>query len=261
MRAWRVNADFSRVLSELPKRAPPPGGATLRMQSAPVLSYLKQVIEGGLSYLLPPAPFTPGTNGIGVIEAVGPGVKHLVPGQRVILDPHLVVDERVREPAQILPDGNAIVGVRRHCRSINCVAAGSAGRHICRAGLYAGLGTDALACSLGCGFGRAACRSEQVCSALWRLHQRRIGSRRNGIDQRGLWLLRFSGRCSGDRVGGVKSRGARPRWWGTYEARRGSRPARGCRGVEWGSIERLGGVDFGCGRTSRPRVGYRWACW
>jgi alcohol dehydrogenase len=102
MRAWRVNADFSRVLSELPERAPPPGGATLRVHAAPVLSYLKQVIEGDLGYLLPPAPFTPGTNGIGVVEAVGFGVRHLVPGQRVILDPHLVVDERVREPAQIL---------------------------------------------------------------------------------------------------------------------------------------------------------------
>jgi alcohol dehydrogenase len=41
------------------------------MQAAPVLSRLKQVIEGCLGYSLPPAPFTPGTNGIGVIEAVG----------------------------------------------------------------------------------------------------------------------------------------------------------------------------------------------
>jgi alcohol dehydrogenase len=60
------------------------------------------VLEGGLGYSLPPAPFTPGTNGIGVIEAVGRGVHHLTPGRRVLLDPHLVVDERVPEPAQIL---------------------------------------------------------------------------------------------------------------------------------------------------------------
>jgi alcohol dehydrogenase len=102
MRAWRVNADFSRMLVQLSKRPPPPGGAAVRMQAAPVLSYLKPVIEGKLGYLLPPAPFTPGTNGIGVVEAVGPGVRHLVPNQRVFVDPHLVVDERVREPAQIL---------------------------------------------------------------------------------------------------------------------------------------------------------------
>jgi alcohol dehydrogenase len=102
MRAWRVNADYSRALLELPDRAPPRGGASVRMQAAPVLSYLRQVIEGKLGYSLPPAPFTPGTNGVGVIEDVGSGVHHLKPGQRVILDPHMVVDERVAEPAQIL---------------------------------------------------------------------------------------------------------------------------------------------------------------
>ena len=32
----------------------------MRMQAAPVLSYLRQVIEGSLEYLLPPTPFTPG---------------------------------------------------------------------------------------------------------------------------------------------------------------------------------------------------------
>jgi alcohol dehydrogenase len=41
----------------------------VRMQAAPVLSYLRQVIDGSLEYLLPPTPFTPGTNGIGVVEA------------------------------------------------------------------------------------------------------------------------------------------------------------------------------------------------
>ncbi len=102
MLAWRVNADFTRDLVEVPKREPGPGAAVIRMQAAPVLSYLRQVLEGGLGYSLPPAPFTPGTGGIGVIEAVGPGVRHLARGQRVILDPHLVVDERVPEPAQIL---------------------------------------------------------------------------------------------------------------------------------------------------------------
>jgi alcohol dehydrogenase len=102
MRAWRVNADFSRSLVELPDHPPPFGGATIRMQAAPILSYLKRVIEGRLGYSLPVAPFTPGTSGIGVVEAVGPGVHHLTPGQRVLLDSHLVADERVREPAQIL---------------------------------------------------------------------------------------------------------------------------------------------------------------
>jgi len=102
MRAWRVNADFSRSLVDLPDRPPPFGGATIRMQAAPILSYLKRVIEGRLGYSLPPAPFTPGTSGVGIVEAVGPGVHHLAPGQRVIIGSHLVVDERMPEPAQIL---------------------------------------------------------------------------------------------------------------------------------------------------------------
>jgi alcohol dehydrogenase len=102
MRAWRVNADFTRELLDLPIPEPAESGVVVRMQSAPVLSYLREVIEGSLGYLLPPAPFTPGTNGIGVVQSVGSGVRHLMPGQRVLLDPRFVVDERVREPAQIL---------------------------------------------------------------------------------------------------------------------------------------------------------------
>ena len=102
MRAWQVNADFSRKLVDLPVPEPAPAGAVVRMQAAPVLSYLKQVLDGSLSYSLPPSPFTPGTNGIGVVEAVGSGVYHLKPNQRVLLNPHLVVDERTPEPEQIL---------------------------------------------------------------------------------------------------------------------------------------------------------------
>jgi alcohol dehydrogenase len=69
MRAWRVNADFSRALLEQPERTPPPNDAAIRMQAAPVLSYLKQVIECRLGYSLPPAPFTPGTNAIGLSKS------------------------------------------------------------------------------------------------------------------------------------------------------------------------------------------------
>jgi alcohol dehydrogenase len=65
MRAWRVNADFTRELVDLPIPEPAKSGVVVRMRSAPVLSYLREVIEGSMGYLLPPAPFTPGTNGIG----------------------------------------------------------------------------------------------------------------------------------------------------------------------------------------------------
>lgn len=67
-----------------------------------MLSYLRKVIDGSLGYDTPKKPFTPGTNGIGVIEAVGAGVFHLRAGMRVVLDPHAVVNERVREPARML---------------------------------------------------------------------------------------------------------------------------------------------------------------
>src|SRR5262249_9945718 len=81
---------------------PRAGGVVVRMQAAPVLSYMREVISGRLGYAMPRGPFTPGTNGVGVVEAVGGGVFHLKPRDRVVLSPHHVVDERVREPAQLL---------------------------------------------------------------------------------------------------------------------------------------------------------------
>jgi alcohol dehydrogenase len=102
MRAWRALDDGRLELQDLPPPGPRPGGAVVRLQAAPLLSYLRQVLDGSLGYATPPRPFTPGTNGIGVVTAVGPGVYHLHPGQRVVLDPRARADERVPEPAQIL---------------------------------------------------------------------------------------------------------------------------------------------------------------
>jgi alcohol dehydrogenase len=53
-------------------------------------------------YNPPPGPFTIGTNGVGVVEAVGPDVWHLKPGQRVVLSSHFVAPENVEDPAQVL---------------------------------------------------------------------------------------------------------------------------------------------------------------
>ena len=53
-------------------------------------------------YNPPPGPFTNGTNGVGVVEAVGREVWHLKPGQRVVLSSHFVAAENVEDPAQIL---------------------------------------------------------------------------------------------------------------------------------------------------------------
>ena len=102
MRAWRALENGRLELQDLPTPRPAAGGVVARMQAASMLSYLRHVLDGSLAYDTPPRPFTPGTNGIGVVEAVGEGVYHLKPGQRIVLDPHLVAHERVAEPAQIL---------------------------------------------------------------------------------------------------------------------------------------------------------------
>ena len=47
-------------------------------------------------------PFTPGSQGVGIIEAIGADVFHLKKGQKVLLSPHAVADENVLEPAQAL---------------------------------------------------------------------------------------------------------------------------------------------------------------
>src|SRR5216684_336326 len=64
---------------------------------------MKPYVAGKLPlYNPPPGPFTPGTNGVGVVAAVGRDVWHLKPGQRVVLSSHFVARDNVEDPAQIL---------------------------------------------------------------------------------------------------------------------------------------------------------------
>ncbi len=102
MKAWRLRRLGGLELEELDRPQARPGGVVVRMEAAPVLSYMRQVIDGSLGYAMPPFPFVPGTNGVGIVEAAGTGVYHVKPGDRVVLNPHHVVDERVSNPAQIL---------------------------------------------------------------------------------------------------------------------------------------------------------------
>jgi alcohol dehydrogenase len=82
---------------------PRPGSALVRIEASALMSYLKAYVEGKLPvYNPPPGPFTIGTNGIGVVEAVGRDVWHLKPGQRVVLSSHFVAAENVEDPAQVL---------------------------------------------------------------------------------------------------------------------------------------------------------------
>ena len=96
------------------------------IEASALMSYLKAYVEGKLPvYNPPPGPFTIGTNGVGVVEAVGRDVWHLKPGQRVVLSSHFVAAENVEDPAQILigltssPDA---AQTRAHLLRMHCAA-------------------------------------------------------------------------------------------------------------------------------------------
>jgi alcohol dehydrogenase len=102
-RAWRLSkpgVPLELVSVEMPSVHA--GSVLVRMEAAPVLSYFSTYAAGKLPYWYPDRPFTPGTNGVGVVAAVGADVHHVRPGQRVFVHPHLVANEIVDEPAQVL---------------------------------------------------------------------------------------------------------------------------------------------------------------
>lgn len=101
-RAWRLHAPGDLRFDKVETPRPAPSGVIVRVEGAAVLSYMKKVLDGSIPYALPPTPFVPGTNAVGVIEAVGSSVFHLRPGARVFLSPHVVADERGVDSAQIL---------------------------------------------------------------------------------------------------------------------------------------------------------------
>ena len=104
MKAWRLERlGGALTLEDVPVPEVRAGTALIRIEASPLLSYLKQYVAGELPFYSPPSgKFTPGTNGVGTIEAVGHDVWHLRPGQRVVFSPHFVAGENVSDPAQIL---------------------------------------------------------------------------------------------------------------------------------------------------------------
>jgi len=104
MKAWRLERlGGTLTLADVTVPEARPGSVLVRIQAIPLLSYFKEYIEGKLpGYSQPPGPFTPGTNGNGVIEAVGRDVWHLKPGERVVISPLLFAGENVADPSQIL---------------------------------------------------------------------------------------------------------------------------------------------------------------
>lgn len=101
-KAWRLHGIGDLRLDEVETPEPASTGGIIRIEGAAVLSYTSKVLDGSVAYGLPPMPFVPGTNAVGVVEAVGSHVVHLRPGMRVFLSPHFTPDERGADPAQIL---------------------------------------------------------------------------------------------------------------------------------------------------------------
>ena len=104
MKAWQLQRPGGELrLSDVRTPEPRPGSALVRIEASALMSYLKAYVEGKLPiYNPPPGPFTIGTNGVGVVEAVGRDVWHLKPGQRVVMSSHFVAAENVEDPAQVL---------------------------------------------------------------------------------------------------------------------------------------------------------------
>lgn len=85
MKAIRVNkfgGPEVLELEEVPRPAPGAGQVLLRVHAAGVNPY-ETYMRAGTYPLLPPLPYTPGSDGAGVVEAVGEGVKKVKPGDRV----------------------------------------------------------------------------------------------------------------------------------------------------------------------------------
>jgi alcohol dehydrogenase len=104
MKAWQLDRLGGELrFNDVRTPEPRPGSVLVRIEASALMSYLKAYVEGKLPfYNPPPGPFTIGTNGVGIIEAVGRDVWHLKAGQRVVLASHFVAPENVENPAQVL---------------------------------------------------------------------------------------------------------------------------------------------------------------
>ena len=104
MKSWRLEMSGPLLrLQDVPDPVPPPHSVLIRVHASSLVSYMREYVRGRLAGYNPPAdPFTPGTNGIGVIEAVGDNVYGLRVGQRVLNTGYVVATENVAEPAEAL---------------------------------------------------------------------------------------------------------------------------------------------------------------
>jgi alcohol dehydrogenase len=104
VKAWRLDRLGGTLrFEDAPIPEPRPGGVVVRVEASALMSYLKAYVEGRLPIYSPPdGAFTPGGNAIGTVQAIGPEVYHLKPGQRVVISSHIVANDNAVEPAQFL---------------------------------------------------------------------------------------------------------------------------------------------------------------
>lgn len=69
---------------EIPMPEPGPGEVRVRIRAAGV-NPVETYIRSGKYGALPALPYTPGNDGAGIVDAVGPDVRRLAPGQRVFI--------------------------------------------------------------------------------------------------------------------------------------------------------------------------------
>ena len=80
-----------------------PGAAIVRVLAAFVPPYFAEMIDGTVSYPLPPLPFTPGMDTIGEIVEVADDVSGLEVGQRVFCD-HFYNTVNIGDLPQLIQD-------------------------------------------------------------------------------------------------------------------------------------------------------------
>lgn len=102
MRAARLdNPGAALEVREVPLPQPRPGGVRVRVEAVQVLPFTQAVL-GGMAPAGLPVPYTPGSGGIGTVDAVGDGVFGVTAGQRVYLDPYLTSSIPGSERAPLL---------------------------------------------------------------------------------------------------------------------------------------------------------------
>ena len=119
MKAWRLERLGGALRLEdigvLKARA---GGVVVRIDTSSLMSYMKDYADGKLAiYRTPGGAFAPDGSGVGVAHEAGADVWHLAPGQRVVLSSHVVAQENVAEPAQILLGITAAGPTTEHLQS------------------------------------------------------------------------------------------------------------------------------------------------